>query len=88
VLGATPSTAGLLSIIDFARAVVIPAVMLVPGNAVTGLAFGAAIGLLWLATVPLTSGIIVGQFGTQHAGGSPADVLAAGSRHLWRRSPR
>jgi hypothetical protein len=47
---------------------VITAFLLLPMSAGTALGFGAAMGLLWLATVPLTSGIIVGQFGTLHAG--------------------
>ena len=30
--------------------------------------FGAGMGVLWLSTVPLTSGIVTQQFGTTHAG--------------------
>ena len=68
VLGSNHDKARLLSLIYLARAVVIMAFVLVPMTTATALGFGAAMGLLWLATVPLTSGIIVGQFGTQHAG--------------------
>ncbi len=32
------------------------------------LVFSAAIGLLWLSTVPLTSGLIAVMFGTRHLG--------------------
>ena len=36
-----------------------------PSNAMA-LFFGAAIGLLWLGTVPLTSGLVVVFFGPKH----------------------
>ena len=32
------------------------------------LAFSAAMGLLWLSTVPLTSGLVALMFGTRHVG--------------------
>ena len=32
------------------------------------LVFAAAIGLLWLSTVPLTSGLVALMFGTRHVG--------------------
>ena len=32
------------------------------------LLFAAAIGLLWLSTVPLTSGLVALMFGTRHVG--------------------
>ncbi len=67
-LGARYSKTRLLSGIYAARAVVITAFLLVPPSPATIVAFGAGIGLLWLATVPLTSGIVVAQFGTAHAG--------------------
>ncbi len=67
-LGARYSKTRLLSIIYAARAVVITAFVLVPPSPGAIVVFGAAIGLLWLSTVPLTSGIVVGQFGTAHAG--------------------
>ena len=67
-LGARYSKSKLLSGIYGARAVVITAFLLVPPSPTTIVVFGAAIGLLWLATVPLTSAIVVGQFGTTHAG--------------------
>jgi predicted MFS family arabinose efflux permease len=39
---------------------------LVPVTPVSVLAFGAAMGLLWLGTIPLTSGLIVVFFGPKH----------------------
>ena len=37
-----------------------------PPSTVMALFFGAAIGLLWLGTVPLTSGLVVVFFGPKH----------------------
>jgi MFS family permease len=68
VLGGRHSKTRLLSIIYLARAVVIAGFVLIPTTATTVVVFGAAIGLLWLSTVPLTSGIVVSQFGTAHSG--------------------
>jgi predicted MFS family arabinose efflux permease len=50
------------------RAVVIAAFILIPASSTATLIFGAAIGILWLATVPMTSGIVTNQFGPTHAG--------------------
>ena len=50
------------------RAVVIAAYLLVPLSAASTIAFGMAMGLLWLATVPMTSAIVTQQFGPTHAG--------------------
>jgi MFS family permease len=47
---------------------VITAFMLVPASSGLTVAFGAAIGVLWLSTVPLTSGMVTEQFGTAHSG--------------------
>ena len=41
-------------------------VLVAPINNVTALLFGAFMGFLWLATVPLTSGIVAQIFGTKH----------------------
>ncbi len=67
-LGQRYSKTRLLSIIYGARAVVIAAFVLTPISATTTIVFGALMGLLWLSTVPLTSGIVVQQFGTAHSG--------------------
>ncbi|UCH24867.1 MAG: MFS transporter, partial [Trueperaceae bacterium] len=56
----------LLSGLYFGRAVVISLFLAVPLSAVSALAFGAAIGFLWLATVPLTSGMVAQIFGTRY----------------------
>ena len=56
----------LLSSIYFARSVVIGLFLLAPLSELTVYLFAAAIGFLWLATVPLTNGIIAGVFGLKH----------------------
>lgn len=45
------------------RAVVITAFILLPKTPGVTLAFAAAMGLLWLSTVPLTTGVVAGIFG-------------------------
>ncbi len=50
------------------RALVIAAFILIPAGTGATLIFGAAMGMLWLATVPMTSGIVTNQFGPTHAG--------------------
>jgi MFS family permease len=67
-LGARYSNTKLLAGIYGLRAVVITAFMLVPASSGLTVAFGAAIGVLWLSTVPLTSGMVTEQFGTAHSG--------------------
>lgn len=67
-LGGRYSKSKLLTIIYGARAVVLTGYVLIPTTATTTIVFGALIGLLWLSTVPLTSGIVVSQFGTAHSG--------------------
>jgi MFS family permease len=52
-----------LSGIYFARAVVITAFVLLPPTIGTVLAFSAAMGLLWLSTVPLTMGLVASTQG-------------------------
>ena len=56
----------LLSIIYFGRSVVIVLFLLFPVTEFSALAFGAAIGFLWLATVPLTSGTVAQIFGIRY----------------------
>ncbi len=65
-LGDRFSKKNLLSLIYFARAVLMGLVLIVPINDVTALIFGVFMGLLWLATVPLTSGIVAQVFGTRY----------------------
>lgn len=68
VLGGRFAKTKLLSIIYFSRAIVIATYVLLPTTATTTILFGASFGLLWLSTVPLTSGIVTSQFGTRHSG--------------------
>jgi predicted MFS family arabinose efflux permease len=56
----------LLSAIYFARSVVILVFFQLPISEVSVMLFAAAIGLLWLSTVPLTGGIVAGVFGTRY----------------------
>jgi MFS family permease len=55
-----------LSVIYFLRAVVITALLMAPPTEFTVYAFSAAMGLLWLSTVPLTTGIVAQVFGLQY----------------------
>ena len=55
----------LLSIIYFARAISIVVFVLLPASPITTLIFGAVTGLLWLSTVPPTSGLVALMFGTR-----------------------
>ena len=58
----------LLAGIYSARAVVITAFMLVPASAASVLLFAAAMGVLWLSTVPPTSALVGTFFGVRHMG--------------------
>ncbi|NJO54525.1 MAG: MFS transporter [Bacteroidales bacterium] len=53
----------LLSAIYLARSALIVGFVLLPLTPWTALAFGAGIGLLWLSTVPPTSGLVLVMFG-------------------------
>lgn len=65
-LGDQFSKKNLLCLIYAARAVVMGMLLIVPINGVTAIIFGICMGLLWLATVPLTSGIVAQIFGTRY----------------------
>ena len=54
----------LLSLIYFARAVAILVYIMLPPSTAATLIFGAVLGLLWLSTVPPTSGLVTVMFGT------------------------
>ncbi len=56
----------LLSILYLSRAMVFMLFVLLPLTSVTAVAFGAVIGFLWLATIPLTSGIVAQIFGSRY----------------------
>jgi MFS family permease len=64
-LGARMPKRYILSIIYFARALSILIFINMPPSAPTTLVFGAVTGLLWLSTVPPTSGLVATMFGTQ-----------------------
>jgi len=55
-----------LSWIYFLRAILITALMLSPKTPLVILVFAAAMGILWLSTVPLTTGIIAQVFGIRY----------------------
>jgi predicted MFS family arabinose efflux permease len=50
------------------RSVTIGAFFLLPKSAVSVVIFAAIMGLTWLGTVPLTSGLVAKVFGTRHLG--------------------
>lgn len=66
VLGDHYSKKAVLSLLYLARGAIFLAFLLIPQTEITVLVFGAAIGFLWLGTVPLTSGLVATMFGTAH----------------------
>ncbi|ACG74226.1 major facilitator superfamily MFS_1 [Anaeromyxobacter sp. K] len=66
LLGGRTSKPGLLVGLYLLRAAVIAAFVLAPVTEGSAYAFGAAMGFLWLSTVPLTNGTIATLFGTRH----------------------
>lgn len=56
----------ILAGIYFARAVLISVFIFMPVTPVTALGFGAIIGLLWLSTIPPTSGLVATMFGPRY----------------------
>lgn len=68
VLGATHSKKTMLSAIYLARAVVIAVFIAAPPSWASVLIFSALMGLLWLSTVPLTSGLVAVMFGVRNMG--------------------
>lgn len=58
----------LLSLIYLARAALIAWMMLMPKTAMMIYIFSGIFGLLWLSTVPLTSGVVAKIFGARHLG--------------------
>ena len=55
----------LLSIIYFARSLAVVAFITMPITPTSAVVFGAVMGLLWLSTVPPTSGLVALMFGTR-----------------------
>ncbi len=66
LLGGYFSKKYLLSGLYFARSVVIAAFVLTPVSDVTIMTFSFSIGVLWLSTVPLTSGLVAQIFGVRY----------------------
>ena len=65
-LGGRFSMKYLLALLYAARAMVILAFITLPISETSVMVFSAAVGLFWLATQPLTSGIIARLFGTRY----------------------
>jgi len=65
-LGARYTKKYLLSSIYFLRSIAIALFILAPVSEASVYLFSAAIGLLWLSTVPLTNGVIAGIFGVAY----------------------
>jgi MFS family permease len=68
ILGGTYPKRLLLSAVYLGRGIAFALFLLVPASTATVLVFAAVIGLLWLSTVPLTSGLVALMFGTRHVG--------------------
>jgi len=66
LLGGRMSKPGLLVGIYVLRAVVIALFFLLPVTETSAYVFGAAMGVLWLSTVPLTNGTVATLFGVTH----------------------
>jgi MFS family permease len=65
-LGGRMSKPRLLSALYLARALVITAFVMTPLTTWSAYAFGIAMGLLWLSTVPLTNGTVATLFGVRN----------------------
>lgn len=66
ILGGRYSKKYLLSVLYLGRAIAIAVFVLVPVSLASVLIFSAVMGLLWLSTVPLTSGLVAQIFGTRY----------------------
>ena len=58
----------ILSFIYLGRAIVIAVFVMLPPSVPSALIFAACMGILWLATIPLTSGIVSQVFGARYLG--------------------
>ena len=56
----------LLSGLYFLRGISMLVFILLPASNITAIAFGISFGVLWLATVPATNGIVAQIFGTEN----------------------
>lgn len=66
ILGGRMSKPRLLTTLYLARAVIIVAFITLPLTVWSAYAFGVAMGLLWLSTVPLTNGTVATLFGVRN----------------------
>jgi predicted MFS family arabinose efflux permease len=57
-----------LSVMYFARSLVVLGLLMLPFGPMTAYVFAAAMGLLWLGTVPLTNGLVAQVFGPATVG--------------------
>ena len=65
-IGQRMSKAYALSALYFMRSLVIIGFVMLPVSAASVLVFSAAMGVLWLSTVPLTSGLVAVMFGPRY----------------------
>jgi predicted MFS family arabinose efflux permease len=65
-LGGIVSKKKTLAIVYLLRGLIIASFISLPTSPAMALFFGAAMGLLWLGTIPLTSGLIIAFFGPRH----------------------
>ena len=65
-LGGIVSKKKILATVYLLRGLIIVVFISLPPSPALALLFGAAMGLLWLGTIPLTSGLIVTFFGPRH----------------------
>ncbi|HKS65437.1 MAG TPA: MFS transporter [Xanthobacteraceae bacterium] len=66
ILGGRLPKRYLLSLIYFSRTVAIAWFVTTPVTPLSAMIFGGAMGLFWLSTVPLTSGLVALMFGTRY----------------------
>ncbi|MDC1383152.1 MFS transporter [Candidatus Puniceispirillum sp.] len=65
-LGGFLSKKKTLAVVYLLRGLIIAGFVSLPASPTVALLFGAAMGLLWLGTIPLTSGLIIAFFGPHH----------------------
>jgi MFS family permease len=78
----------ILSFIYFTRALAVVFLITLPASPAVALIYGAVTGLLWLSSVPPTSGLVALMFGTLARDATPASPSSAIRRRLPRCLPR
>ena len=71
----------LLSILYFARGIVLILFLILPTSTYVAIGFGVLYGFLWLATIPPTNGIISQIFGTKYL--ATLYGISKPDKHLW-----